>query len=387
MSHYSAFNYPFQLTLGPVIGAIAGGNTVVIKPSENAPNSAVVIQQIVQASLDPSCYTVVQGGVPESQALLAERWDKIFFTGGATVGRIVAKAAAPHLTPVVLELGGINPAIITKNANPKLVARRLLWGKLLNAGQVCTSQNYLLVDKAIVPAVVGEFKKAYKEYYPKGAKASSDYSRMINEGAFQRCKSMIDSTKGKILLGGTMDEKEKFIEPTLVQVDSPDDALLVQESFGPIIPILPVDNLDEAVNVANGIQSTPLGIYPFGSKADTDRSKFPWFRRRTPINVLQSLHPLVLEVPRSTTLPFTSQLSHSVVSAKAVMAHTEEEPASRPSSTAAPSQPAPAGSSLSSRSATRLTTASSPSSRPPALSSLISTATAKRSASAGCAPS
>jgi beta-apo-4'-carotenal oxygenase len=271
--NYSAFNYPFQLTLGPVIGAIAGGNTVMIKPSENAPNSAVVIQQIVEASLDPSCYTVVQGGVPETQALLAERWDKIFFTGGATVGRIVAKAAAPHLTPVVLELGGINPAIITKNANPKLVARRLLWGKLLNAGQVCTSQNYLLVDKAVVPAVVDEFKKAYKEYYPQGAKASPDYSRIINEGSFQRIKSMIDNTSGKILLGGTMDEKEKFIEPTLVQVDSPDDALLVQESFGPIIPILPVENLDEAVNVANGIQSTPLGIYPFGSKADTDRSK------------------------------------------------------------------------------------------------------------------
>lgn len=276
---YSAFNYPFQLTLGPVIGAIAGGNTVVIKPSENAPNSAVVIQKIVEASLDPSCYTVVQGGVPESQALLAERWDKIFFTGGATVGRIVAKAAAPHLTPVVLELGGINPAIVTKTANPRLVARRLLWGKLLNAGQVCTSQNYLLVDKEMVSAVVDEFKKAYKEYYPKGAKASPDYSRIVNEGAFQRLKSMIDSTNGKILFGGTMDEKERFIEPTFVQVESPDDPLLVQESFGPIIPILPVENLDEAINIANGIQSTPLGIYPFGSKADTDKSmSLTWFR-------------------------------------------------------------------------------------------------------------
>lgn len=277
--NYSAFNYPFQLTLGPVIGAIAGGNTVVIKPSENAPYSAVVMQKIVEASLDPSCYTVVQGGVPETQALLAERWDKIFFTGGANVGRIVAKAAAPHLTPVVLELGGINPAIVTKTANPRLVARRLLWGKLLNAGQVCTSQNYLLVDKDMVTAVVDEFKKAYKEYYPQGAKASPDYSRIVNDAAFQRLKSMIDSTNGKILFGGTMDEKERFIEPTFVQVESPDDPLLVQESFGPIIPILPVENLDEAINIANGIQSTPLGIYPFGSKADTDKSKsLTWFR-------------------------------------------------------------------------------------------------------------
>jgi beta-apo-4'-carotenal oxygenase len=256
-----------------VLGAIAAGNTVVIKPSENAPKSAVVMQRIIEAALDPSCYKVIQGGVPETQALLAERWDKIFFTGGATVGRIIAKAAAPHLTPVVLELGGINPAIITKSANPRLVARRLLWGKLMNAGQVCTSQNYLLVDRTLVPAVVEEFKKAYKEFYPRGAKASPDYSRLVNEGAFRRLKGMIDNSKGKILMGGTMDEKDLFIEPTLIQVDSPDDSLLVQESFGPLIPILPVDNLDEAVSIANGIQSTPLGIYPFGSKADTDKSK------------------------------------------------------------------------------------------------------------------
>ncbi len=271
----SAFNFPFQLTLGPVLGAIAAGNTVVIKPSENAPKSAVVMQKIIESSLDPSCYTFVQGAVPETQALLAERWDKIFFTGGAAVGRIIAKAAAPHLTPVVLELGGINPAIVTKSANPRLVARRMLWGKLMNAGQVCTSQNYLLVDRSLVPAVVDEFKKAYKEFYPRGAKASPDYSRIVNEGAFHRLKGMIDNSQGKILMGGTMDEKDLFIEPTVVQVESPDDSMLVQESFGPLIPILPVDNLDEAVNIANSIQSTPLGLYPFGSKADTEKSMFP----------------------------------------------------------------------------------------------------------------
>ncbi|OJJ82896.1 hexadecenal dehydrogenase [Aspergillus glaucus CBS 516.65] len=266
-----AFNYPFQLTLGPVIGAIAGGNTVAIKPSENASRSAVIIQEIVEEALDPSCYKIIQGSIPETQALLAERWDKIFFTGGANVGRIIAKAAAPHLTPVVLELGGINPAIITKSADPRLVARRLLWGKTMNAGQLCTSQNYLLVDRAIVPRVVEEFKKAYNEFYPQGAKASPDYSRMINAGHFQKLKSMIDNSEGKILVGGTMDEKELFIEPTIVEVNSTDDSLLIQESFGPLIPILPVDDLDEAVKIANGIQATPLGLYPFGSKQDTDK--------------------------------------------------------------------------------------------------------------------
>lgn len=261
-----------QLTLGPAIGAIAAGNTVVIKPSENAPASAAILQKICEKSLDSSCYSVIQGGVPETQALLAERWDKIFFTGGANVGRIVAKAAAPHLTPVVLELGGINPAIVSRNANPRLVARRMLWGKIINSGQVCTSQNYLLVDKSLVPKVVAEFKKAYKEFYPDGAQKSPDYSRIINENHFQRLKSMLDNSKGKVLLGGTMDEKDLFIEPTVVQVNSVEDSLCTQESFGPFITILPVENLDEAISLANSVQSTPLGLYPFGSKADVAKS-------------------------------------------------------------------------------------------------------------------
>lgn len=273
-SVFSAFNFPFQLTLGPVIGAIAAGNTVVIKPSEGASRSAAVLQKIVEASLDPTCYTIVQGAVPETQALLAERWDKIFYTGGANVGRIIAKAAAPNLTPVVLELGGINPAIITKNANPRLVARRMLWGKLMNAGQVCTSQNYLLVDKTLVPQVIEEFKKAYAEFYPKGAKDSPDYSRIINDNHFQRLKGMLDNTQGKIVMGGTLDEKERFIDLTVVLVNSVEDSLCNQESFGPFIPILPVDNLDEAIQLANGVMDTPLGLYPFGSKAEVAKSEY-----------------------------------------------------------------------------------------------------------------
>ena len=260
------------MTLGPVIGAIAAGNTVVVKPSEKASNSAVVIQQIIEAALDPSAYTVVQGAIPETQALLAERWDKIFFTGSANVGRIVAKAAAPYLTPIVLELGGINPAIISKNADARLVARRLFWPKLMNAGQLCTSQNYLLVERPLVDAVVEEFKKTYKEFYPQGAKGSSDFSHIIDDASFQRIKGMIDNTKGKIVMGGSMDEKERFIEPTVVVVDSPEDSMITQESFGPLIPILPVDSIDQAVQIANGVQSTPLGLYPFGSKTEVEKS-------------------------------------------------------------------------------------------------------------------
>ncbi|PGH20770.1 hypothetical protein AJ80_03531 [Polytolypa hystricis UAMH7299] len=266
-----AFNVPFQLAIGPLVGAIAGGNTAVLKPSENSPNCAVVLQQIVEAALDPSCVTVVQGAIPETQALLAERWDKIFYTGSANVGRVVTKAAAPHLTPVVLELGGRNPAFITKRADIRLAARRLLWGKTFNAGQICTSQNYILADREIVERLVEEFCKAFKEYFPDGAKASPDFARIVNDGAFRRLKEMIDNTKGKIVLGGTMDEAERFIEPTIVLVDSVDDSLISQESFGPLIPILPVTDLDEAIKIANDVDSTPLAVYPFGTKQEAEK--------------------------------------------------------------------------------------------------------------------
>ena len=268
---HRAFNVPFQLTLGPLIGAIAAGNTAVVKPSESSPNCAVVIQQIIEAALDPSCVAVVQGAIPETQALLAQRWDKICFTGNAAVGRIVAKAAAPNLTPVILELGGLNPAFITKQADLRLAARRLLWGKTFNAGQVCTSQNYILADKEIVPRLVMEFEKALKEYYPSGVKASPDFCRIINDSAFRRIKAMIDNSRGKILLGGTMDEKERFIEPTVIQVDSVDDSLIAQESFGPLITILPVTDLDEAIRIANRVDSTPLALYPFGTKKEVEK--------------------------------------------------------------------------------------------------------------------
>ncbi|KAJ5098412.1 hypothetical protein N7532_005413 [Penicillium argentinense] len=264
-----AFNFPFQLTLGPVIGAIAAGNTVVIKPSETTPRCAAVMQKIVER-LDPSCYQIIQGAIPETQALLAERWDKIFFTGSANVGRIVSKAAAPHLTPVILELGGINPAIVSRKANPRLVARRLLWGKVFNAGQLCTSQNYILVERPLLSSVVTEFKKAYKEFYPNGARFSTDLSRIVNKDHFRRLRLMLENTHGKVVMGGMMDEEELFIEPTVVLVNSIDDSLCSQESFGPFIPILPVDSLDEAIELANGLMSTPLNLHPFGNKADVE---------------------------------------------------------------------------------------------------------------------
>ncbi|KAK4540380.1 hypothetical protein LTR36_009237 [Oleoguttula mirabilis] len=264
-----AYNFPFMLSLGPLVGAIAAGCTAVLKPSEHAPNAARIMQHIITQSLDPEAYQVVQGGVPETTALLDCKWDKIFYTGGVGVGTIIAKKAAETLTPVALELGGRNPAIVTKSADPRLAARRLLWAKLVNAGQVCVSQNYILVDRAILPAFLQELETALRDFQPKGARQSEDYGKIVNERQWQRLKDMLDSTHGKILFGGSTDKDSLFFEPTVVQVDSADDPLLKDESFGPLIPILPVADLDEAIRTANAVHATPLALYPFGSKADT----------------------------------------------------------------------------------------------------------------------
>ncbi|KAL1610695.1 Hexadecenal dehydrogenase [Paraconiothyrium brasiliense] len=266
-----AFNFPIQLSLGPLIGAISAGCTAVLKPSEGSPNCAAVLQKIIAESLDPEYYTVVQGAIPETTALLDQKWDKIFYTGSANVGTIIAKKAAETLTPVALELGGRNPSFITKNADPKLAARRLLWAKTFNAGQVCVGQNYTLIDKEMVQPFVKELEVQLKQFYPQGARNSPDYGRIVNQRQFQRLKKMLDESHGKILIGGTMDEDDLFIEPTVVQVDSMDDSLIKDESFGPFLPILPVNDLDEAIKIANEVHATPLGLYPFGSKAEMEK--------------------------------------------------------------------------------------------------------------------
>ena len=309
-----AYNFPIQLTIGPLIGAIAAGCTAIIKPSESAPYAASVMQKILAESLDPDCYTCIQGAIPETTALLDEKWDKIFYTGSEAVARIIAKKAAETLTPLTLELGGRNPAIITKHADPRLAAKRLLWAKTLNAGQVCVSQNCTFIDRELVPAFIQEMKNALKEFYPNGARNSPDYGRIVNQKQFQRLKKMLDSSNGKIVIGGTMDEADLFIEPTVVQVDSVDDALLRDESFGPLLPILPVTDLDEAIKIANEVHDTPLGTYAFGTKEEMHKSKPAFPRVFCLTNALQSLTKHALAVPRSMTVSSMppSRLSHSV---------------------------------------------------------------------------
>lgn len=266
-----AYNFPVQLSLGPFIGAIAAGCAGILKPSEVSPATAMVLKKIVEESLDPNAYAVVNGAIPETNALLDQKWDKIFYTGSGNVGTIIAKKAAETLTPVCLELGGRNPAFITKNADPRLAARRMLWGKLLNAGQVCVSQNYIMVEKEILPAFIEELKKALKEFYPQGQKNSEDYARIVNSRHFHRIKKMVDDSKGKILIGGEMDEADNFIEITVVMVQDQNDSMIADESFGPLIPLLAVDNIEDAIQTANSVHSTPLGLYAFGSKAETTK--------------------------------------------------------------------------------------------------------------------
>ncbi|KAG9238085.1 Aldehyde/histidinol dehydrogenase [Amylocarpus encephaloides] len=266
-----AYNFPIQLTFGPLIGAISAGCTAVLKPSELASATAMVMKNIVDNYLDTSAYAVINGAVAETSALLNEKWDKIFYTGGTVVGTIIAKKAAETLTPVTLELGGRNPAFITKNADPRLAARRMLWGKIHNAGQVCISQNYIMVEKEILPAFIEQLQIAMKEFFPKGQKASPDFSRIINNRHFHRIKKMLDDTKGRIIIGGEMDESENFIELTVVLVDDASDSMIVDESFGPLMPILGVNDIEEAIKTANSVDSTPLALYAFGSKAETSK--------------------------------------------------------------------------------------------------------------------
>jgi beta-apo-4'-carotenal oxygenase len=267
------YNFPLMLTIGPLIGVISAGCTAIIKPSESAPATAMVVQELVEKYLDNSAFKVVQGAVPETTALLDEKWDKIFYTGSPNVARIIYKAAAKNLTPVVLELGGRNPAFISSAANLPLAARRLLWGKTINAGQVCISHNYVLVERRIVDDFIKCINAVNKEFFPKGAKDSQEYARIINERQFDRIKKMLDDTNGKIVMGGETDRDDLYIAPTVVLVNSADDPMIQQESFGPIWAILPYDTIDEAIKTANEVDPTPLSLMTFGSQAENEKSK------------------------------------------------------------------------------------------------------------------
>lgn len=255
------WNYPLQLLLTPVIGAIAGGNTVILKPSEIASHTAQAVARMM-SSFQPEYIAAVQGGVAVSEALLAERFNFIFFTGSTEVGRIVMSAAAKHLTPVVLELGGKSPCLIDQSAPLAITARRIVWGKFYNSGQSCVAPDYLLVHRSIKDVLVAELKKTILSFYGADPKKSADYGRIINSRNFDRLRSLIVPGEGKVVHGGNFDETERYFAPTLVDDSHISHKLMAEEIFGPILPILTYDTIEDAVAIMRA-RPEPLSLYVF----------------------------------------------------------------------------------------------------------------------------
>jgi aldehyde dehydrogenase (NAD+) len=263
------WNYPIQLSLAPIVGAIAAGNCAVLKPSELAPATSVALARGIGDFLDPDAITVVEGAVEETQALLAQQWDKIFYTGNGRVGRIVMAAAAEHLTPVTLELGGKSPVVVDRSANLRVAGRRIAWGKYLNAGQTCIAPDYVLADAAIADELTQEIRDAVRAFYGPEPRQSRDYGRIVNERHFERLVGYLDD--GMVAFGGAQDAATRYVAPTALR-SVPDDApVMTDEIFGPVLPIRTVENVGEAIGFVNE-RDKPLALYVFsGDDAVAER--------------------------------------------------------------------------------------------------------------------
>ncbi|HOD15248.1 MAG TPA: aldehyde dehydrogenase [Spirochaetota bacterium] len=256
----SPWNYPFQLIIAPLVAAIAAGNCAVMKPSELAPATSRVIAKIIRETFPENYIAVIEGGVDATQALLEEKFDYIFFTGGTAVGRIIMRAAAKHLTPLTLELGGKSPVIVDEDADLPVAARRLSWGKFFNAGQTCLAPDYLLVHEKIKDRFIGELVLAIDAFYDGDPAASPDYARIISERHFDRIMGLLK--KGKILYGGENNRKKRYIAPTIVGNIAPKDPIMQEEIFGPLLPVMTFRDLGEAIDIVNG-RPRPLALYYF----------------------------------------------------------------------------------------------------------------------------
>ena len=261
----SPWNYPVQLLLNPLVGAISAGCTAILKPSPYVPNVSRVIEEMIAETFDKRYIAVVQGNREVNTALLDERFDIIFFTGSPALGKKVMAAAAKNLTPVVLELGGKSPCIVDADADIKIAARRIAWGKTLNAGQTCIAPDYLLIHDSRKEEFIKEFGKALTRLHGKDIKASRHFVRLVNENAFNRVSGYLKD--GKIALGGATDAKERYIEPTLL-TDVPLTAPVMQEEiFGPVLPMIPFNDRTEAIKFINE-REKPLALYYFGKVSD-----------------------------------------------------------------------------------------------------------------------
>jgi aldehyde dehydrogenase (NAD+) len=263
------WNYPVQLALVPLIGALAAGNCAVVKPSEVAPATSALLAEALPQYVDPDCVSIVEGGVAETTALLAERFDYIFYTGNGAVGRIVMEAAAKHLTPITLELGGKSPCVVDRNTDLDVAARRIVWGKFYNAGQTCVAPDYLLVHEAIEDELLGRLKQTVREFYGDDPRSSPDYGRVVNARHHRRLMTLLPGS-GEVVTGGEADEPERYLAPTILRNVSPDAPVMADEIFGPILPVLRVHSIDEAIAFVNA-RPKPLALYLFTQDGEVQR--------------------------------------------------------------------------------------------------------------------
>ncbi|HCX0600942.1 aldehyde dehydrogenase, partial [Staphylococcus aureus] len=256
------FNYPFQLVFEPLIGAIAAGNTAIIKPSELTPNVARVIKRLINETFDANYIEVIEGGIEETQTLIHLPFDYVFFTGSENVGKIVYQAASENLVPVTLEMGGKSPVIVDETANIKVASERICFGKFTNAGQTCVAPDYILVHESVKDDLITALSKTLREFYGQNIQQSPDYGRIVNLKHYHRLTSLLNSEQMNIVFGGHSDEDERYIEPTLLDHVTSDSAIMQEEIFGPILPILTYQSLDEAIAFIHQ-RPKPLSLYLF----------------------------------------------------------------------------------------------------------------------------
>lgn len=264
------FNYPVQLVIEPLIGAIAAGNCAVIKLSELTPTVSGVIAKLI-AELFPKKYIwCVEGGVPTTTVLLEEHFDYIFFTGSPAVGRVVMEAAAKHMTPVTLELGGKSPVIVDETADIKTAAQRILWGKTVNVGQTCVAPDYIYVHESVKKRLLAEMEHQFLKFYGEDAHKSESYARIVNERHFNRLNQILEQEKDHIIFGGRTIPEDRYMEFTIVDVTSWEQACMKEEIFGPILPIITYQDLDKVIKEINS-QPKPLALYIFSRKKQTQQ--------------------------------------------------------------------------------------------------------------------
>jgi aldehyde dehydrogenase (NAD+) len=254
------WNYPFQTVVLPLVGALAAGNCVVLKPSEIAPHCSALLAEWIPKYLDRKSVGVVEGGVPETTALLREKWDHIFYTGNGTVGRIVMEAASKHLTPVTLELGGKSPCIVDETADLDITAKRIVYGKFFNAGQTCVAPDYVLVHDEVHDALLNRMVSAVREFYGDDPKRSPDFARIVNEHHHARLTRLLEGAE--VVIGGETDVDERYIAPTILRNVKETDAVMQEEIFGPILPVISVPDLRAAIAFVNR-GDKPLALYCF----------------------------------------------------------------------------------------------------------------------------